>query len=224
MIESLRHFSVACLLALGTAGLTHGTTLVSITGSIDSASGLGMTNFNSAQSAAGESFSLATGFTNLSFIVNLGVVEEEPVPLTAWLTNKIGTGTTAANVLATTTGTPLVSGNYTAFSGLSLSPGTYFLVLSATQQFNNVGWSWSSSPTIATAPGVTFRGQFSNPGNTNDSWNVLAPSYKDFGVLSTDNSFLLQITGTAVPEPGTVVFMGIGIALLLARQTLRPSH
>ena len=180
-----------------------------------------MTNFNTAQSAAGESFALATGFTNLSIIVNLGVFEPDPVPLTAWLTNKIGTGTTAANVLATTTGTPVVSGNYTAFSGLSLSPGTYFLVLAATHQFNDVGWSWSSSPTVTTAPGVTFRGQFFNPGNTNDSWNVLPPSYTDFVALSTNNPFLIQITGTAVPEPGTVVFMGMGIALLMGRRTLR---
>src|SRR3954454_19045850 len=115
MTKSLHRLSVACCLVLGTAGLGHSTTLVSITGPIASDSGLGMTNFNTAQSAAGESFALATGFTNIAISVSLGVFDQDPpVPLTAWLTNKIGAGTNAGNVLATTTGTPQATGAYTA--------------------------------------------------------------------------------------------------------------
>jgi len=225
MIKRLRHFSIACLFAMGTVGLAPGATILSITGPLASSSGLGMTNFNSAQSAAGEAFALATGFTNLSIIVSLGVFEDEPVPLTAWVTNKIGPGTTAANVIATTTGTPLTSGPYTAFSGLSLGPGTYYLVLAAVQQFNNVGWDWTETQTVTTAPGVTFLGQFANPGNTNDSWNVLPPSYGDFGSLQFDNPFLTQISGdpAAVPEPQTIALTGMGMVVLLFHRSRRVS-
>jgi hypothetical protein len=204
-------FALFCLLAAGSGASVQGAILFNVTGPVTSNTGLGETNLNTAQGAAGEEFTLATTFTNVSFSMTL---VGGGIPLTAWLTDKIGNGTNKNDVIATSTASP-GAGVYTPFSGLTLAAWTYFLVFAAVQQPNSVGWDWTGSPTISQAPGVTFVGAFENPGNTNDSWNNPAYTYKDFTAPSTNDPFFGELDGTAAPEPGSLVLAGAGLVLVL---------
>jgi hypothetical protein len=211
-------FALVCLLAAGSAASVHGAILFNVTGPLTSNTGLGETNFNTAQSAAGEEFTLTTTFTNVSF--SMTIDGTAGIPLTAWLTNKIGNGTNKNNVIATSTASP-AAGVYTPFSGLTLAPGTYFLVFAAVQQPNEVGWEWTGTPTITHAAGVAFVGAFSNPGNTNDSWNTAAYMYRDFTTPSTTDPFFGELDGTALtPEPGSLLLTVSGIAALFWKRKL----
>lgn len=80
---------------------------------------------------------------------------------TAYLTTRIGPGTTTANQLASVpfsvTGidTPVLT---TLFSGLTLGAGTYYLVLSSPPN-ESAGWEFGRccpAPPPVTAPGVTL--------------------------------------------------------------------
>ena len=78
---------------------------------------------------------------------------------TAFLTTQLGAGTTTAQQIATTSisTTSTTGADVTLFSGLTLGPGTYFLVVNPTVVgggSNGLGWS-SGSVTITTASGVT---------------------------------------------------------------------
>lgn len=207
---------LVCLLAVVNTASVQGAILFNVTGPVTSNTGLGETNFNTAQGAAGEEFTLATTFTNVSFSMTLA---GGGIPLTAWLTDKIGNGSTNNNVIKTSTASPS-AGVYTPFSGLTLSAGTYFLVFAAVQQPNNVGWDWTGTPTITQASGVTFVGAFANPGNTNDSWNTAAYKYKDFTAPATNQPFFGQLDGTAAPEPGSLFLAAAGMVGLLFRRRL----
>ncbi len=213
---TLTVFVLVCLFAAGNCASVQGAILFNVTGPLTSNTGLGETNFNTAQGAAGEEFTLTKTFTNVSF--SMTIAGTAGIPLTAWLTDKIGNGTNKNDVIATSTASP-AAGVYTPFSGLTLAPGTYFLVFAAVQQPNSVGWDWTGTPTIAHAAGVTFVGAFGNPGNTNDSWNTPAYQYRDFTAPATNQPFFGELDGTLLtPEPGSLLLAGAGMALLLIRR------
>jgi hypothetical protein len=129
-------------------------------------------------------------------------------PIQVYLTDQIGPGTTqAANEIASTQFSPPFSSTaveYPLFSGLTLAPGPYYLVLanSSTPQ----GWAHTASPTITTAPGVAGPSNFivavSDP---------YPPANNTAGAVP----FLFRVTGTeVVPEPASLVTLLIGAALV----------
>ena len=211
---------LVCLLAVAGGACVQGAILFNVTGPAGSNTGLGVAN-GVGQGAAGEEFTLNQTFTNVSFTMTIDGTAG--IPLTAWLTNKIGNGSNKNSVIATSTASP-GSGSgtftYTPFSGLTLTAGTYFLVFAAVNQPNEVGWEWTGTPTITHAAGVTFVGAFGNPGNTNDSWNTPAYQYRDFTTPSPTNSpFFGELDGTpaGAPEPGSLTLAGAGMALLVLK-------
>ena len=84
----------------------------------------------------GVSFTLDHALQNISISVPQLNFEQEGFTGTAWLTNALGTGTTAANVLATNQIAAPPNPNpdfasYTFFTGLNLDAGTYNFFISS---------------------------------------------------------------------------------------------
>lgn len=133
---------------------------------------------------------------------------------TAYLTNSIGPGTTNTNLVAAPssfvvdfTGRVYTQGPITVFSGLTLGPGTYFLVISSTAPDFNSGFAWASAShaqTVVTAPGVD-RG-VDRIGTTQ---GLFAPAYNFQPSLFFESSPLAYIvtgdvnTSNEVPEPSS---------------------
>ncbi len=118
--------------------------------------------------------------------------------LTAYLMNAIGPSATSANEVvapATITGLPASFSNTTLFSGLTLGPGTYYLVLAQANQYISV--QYSSGTPVEVDGTVAFPPAFSPYGSP------IAPT------------ITFSITGTqgvgAVPEPAAFALAGIGL-------------
>jgi hypothetical protein len=136
----------------------------------------------------------------------------QPVSLTAYLMTQIGPGTTVAQQIAFTnfdapanTDTML-----TLFSGLSLSPGTYYLVLGNSQTSTSYsGWEATSTggtPTVVTAAGVTLGDRFGASGELGTISDRAFPPASTWGSF---NNPLLHFQVESVPEPGTFILVAI---------------
>src|SRR5215468_1185930 len=80
---------------------------------------------------------------------------------TAYLTTRIGPGTSAADLLASA---PFTENSSTLewvrlFSGLTLGPGTYYLTLGSPAPCCS-GWGNTFDPTIVTVPGIIYNGSY----------------------------------------------------------------
>jgi hypothetical protein len=148
---------------------------------------------------------------------------------TAYLMSQIGTGTTAAEQIASAgyTAAATAGSLTTLFSGLSLPSGTYFLVLAGPTTPNLNDWEIPPSPVITTDAATTlgsFFGAANNPPNQT-TVNLAYPPGSNFSTLGGDPVF--QVTGTlasAAPEPTTCGFvgtalMGLFIAALRKRRS-----
>ena len=130
-----------------------------------------------------------------------GTFPVPPLSGTAILTNHIGPGTTAANEIASASFTA-PSDTFTdenLFLGLSLTGGTYYLILSANGA-NNPVWAdtISNSPgsSLTTGQDVSFNGFFIS-GDTNAD-----PALDTF--VPDTRALLFSVSGTAaVPESST---------------------
>lgn len=153
------------------------------------------------------SWTQTSSFDNVTVAADLFAVPQAGVTATAWLTTAVGAGATVADQLATTTVT-----SDTIFTGLSLSPNTYFLVISISSGAIAAGWNESTSGTasISTAPGVTVGpsrfGTFLDFPSFGPSENLVA---------NTDFRLLFSVTNTATtPEPGSFLLFATGFLVL----------
>jgi len=127
---------------------------------------------------------------------------------TAYLMNQIGPGTNVANQLFanSVTGTTL-------FTGLTLGPGTYFLVVASP---NNVSATFGTPPLVTTDAGVTLNAPAASPLN---SLALYAPATNFTTFTTTGNHMLFSVVGNAgsssVPEPSTFGILGAGLSGLL---------
>jgi hypothetical protein len=141
-----------------------------------------------------------------------------PATATAFLTNQIGAGTTQlANEVANG---PISISNTTytnvlLFSGLTLGPGTYYLVI---QNGSNLSWggTFGTPTTVQTGAGVTV-------GPTSGfAFGPPAPYAPASTFTNKTTRFLFSVTGNAgaaVPEPalGLLVSAGLGGFLLIRK-------
>ncbi|MCL4813551.1 MAG: PEP-CTERM sorting domain-containing protein [Vicinamibacteraceae bacterium] len=140
----------------------------------------------------------------------------------AWLTAQVGPGTLPGSELAMT-GFLFPASDAaptTMFSGLTLGPGTYYLVLSVDMSSVDVGYrGWRNGATdgnvppsavAATGPGVTF-------GDVLVTALALSnPAYPPASIFGNNYpSVAFSVTGTrreTVPEPTMLVLVGVGVA------------
>jgi hypothetical protein len=141
------------------------------------------------------SWTSTVGFSSVSITAGVGT---DGGAITAFLTTAVGPEEDGADVVATDTFTPGGVGpeTDTLFSGLTLGPGTYFLVLSSPDA---LWYGNQSAPSPTTAAGVTFNGQ----GVANDTTSGAKPPGNTF-TANTNDSLFADVTGTAVPEPGSI--------------------
>ena len=133
---------------------------------------------------------------------------------TAYLMSQVGPGTTTANQLATPFAISLASGltNVTLFTGLTLGPGTYYLLINGGTL--PVGWGVTSTPSFTTDAGISGIAELTLSGGQAG----YAPA-SSFTTPTSGEQFLFTVTGTPVtgsptPEPGTSALIATGIAAL----------
>lgn len=214
-IEKLR--IVTCISLLTLFGLTLGAaTIVSESGSIGPT--IGSVNGGIGLEA---SWTSSIPYTNVSISANLSSGSSTASGSdTFFLTTMIGPGTTTANEIARNTLT-VPAGPQSVipiFSGLTLSPGNYFLVLGG--PFTPaIFWSTSDSPTITTGAGVTFGGTGVASPNCGVCPYVPATTFD----TSSTFHYLFDVSGTAVPEPSSAAFFFVGLLAIAGAALLRSS-
>jgi PEP-CTERM motif len=124
------------------------------------------------------------------------------------LTNSIGPGTTAANVLASQTfSVPVLPATGTTFSmtaSLTLLPGTYYLVVSSPDSAKNNGVVYATSVLPSTVGSVGFALAALPP----DSF-VPSSTFTGFAPVS----ITFDVVGSQIPEPATMLLFGTGMTL-----------
>jgi hypothetical protein len=127
-----------------------------------------------------------------------------------WLTTRVGPGTTPADTIASAafSNVPFAQTTFTSiFSGLTLGPDTYYLVLSANGASPGLGWGYVFPAAVSTAPGVTTDVLL---GNGVADFPPASP-----GLFQNQYAYIAYtITGNPVPEPTTIFLFGTGIACL----------
>jgi hypothetical protein len=197
MIRCMRH---VLLLAPLLAGSVSGTTLYQVTGPEGSAWAANTTQVLYA------SWTQSASFTNVGVSALLG----GSGTASAYLTNQIGAGTTAGNVIASTTLSYPGSSTLTSlFSGLSLGAGTYYLVIGGTGAGD---WPQANPATVTTDASVSANGYgFCTTGSGScDFGFVPASTFVSFGL---DSQLLVTGDAAAVPEPSTA---GTTVVAMLA--------
>ena len=171
--------------------------------------------------AAMASWSQTGTFTNVAIAAEVDPGQPPTVSHTstgtAYLMTQVGPGTTTAEELANTpfsvTGAPFNPTLVTLFTGLTLGPGSYFLVLSAPAD-QTAGWDFAVFPsTPQTAPGVTLTA--TNLSGIEAAYPP-ATSFTD----TFDNILQFSVVGdvaSEVPEPGSLALLLIGGLLLTGR-------
>ena len=212
----LRRFLAAFGVFLGLASLAlpaSATTILSVSGPQGSTLTLGGTH-----QALVASWSSANTYSGVSiaFQSNFG-----PFAGTAYLMTQIGPGTTSSQQVAiasysATSASPSLT---SLFSGLTLGPGTYYLVLTSSSSSSG-GWAtpYGAGPAVVSlAAGVTRGAQLI----VNDSTGVPDLSYfpaSSFSALNAVYDLELEVTASLVPEPSTLSLLGAGLALVVGRR------
>lgn len=197
----------ACLTIVAlAAGLTTpaigSVTIVNIGGPEDAGQ-----NWNSGKAVA-TSFEIASTFTNCTISAPVSGFGAQGG---MWLIREqIGPGTTVGHVVAAeayvSASTPF------SFTGVTLTPGTYFLMLNLTAGF--AVWPASTSATVVTHPdanvGLDFR--------TNATASFAPAS--SFSVLLGQGRLHVNVVGEVVPAPGCAAVLAMS-GVLAARRRRR---
>src|SRR5581483_5940487 len=141
-------------------------TAASVSGPTFFAAGIGQGN---GQQGAAMGFSTTNTLLGVSVTAPISTIAFDGV-VDAYLTRKFGPGTTQSDVVQhVTVNVPVNTSNpnfpqftpVTFFSGLTLSPGDYYLVLAQYgPNTTGVGFVFQGSQTFTFAPGVSFLGTY----------------------------------------------------------------
>lgn len=193
-------------IAVTTTSYLGAATIYSVTGPLIAAGGI------DSQQTIGVSWTQTGGYSDVVISATLEGVPSDL--LTAYLTTKIGPGTTVANEIAHAS---------VAFPGPSLvdlpllnvpllEPGTYFLTLSSSARLGG-SLAETTTPSQMFGPGVVRNGDYytSNPAAYPPGSSVFLPP--PIGGL-----FVFSVAGTPIPEPAYGKLVGTTvIALFLCR-------
>lgn len=141
---------------------------------------------------------------------------------TAYLLNSLGPGTTAANELAPPVGFTTGPSPTPLFSGLTLGPGTYYLLIDSVQ--GQAGWGQANyaSLTEVLDSGVSNILQYQPSGAV--AGFSPATAFTSYDPKTSGNAFAFAVTGdragaaTGTPEPASFgITLAGAAAVLLAR-------
>lgn len=204
--------SVVSLLCALAATSASAATIVSVSGTPAVFIGTAVTAAGWTQTSAYTNVNVSAVLTNASGI-GAGLA------MHAFLTNAIGAGTTVANEIASVgfNLTPGIAQNVSLFSGLSLGPGNYFLVLQPDGGSTGQGGWAAAVPTIVTDGGVTRVG---------DRFSSTAAGYAPASTLNLINQsqqllYSVETANSAVPEPSTAALVAAGLGIAMARRRWR---
>jgi hypothetical protein len=170
------------------------------------------------------SWAQSGSFTNVSVSAVLASDNGQPGATgTAYLMNLIGPSASAANEVTAPNTSISVGGNNSLtedllFSGLSLGPGTYFLVIVPTDfnQVDSLDWDLTNPGSVALGGGVTQ--------NSDEAVSTTPAGFGPASTFATQaNRQLFLVTGDAsqnppppngAPEPSTIATMAGGLIWL----------
>jgi hypothetical protein len=156
-------------------------------------------------------------YTNVSIGANLAIANGLSTGTgTAYLVTALGPSATLLDSdPITVTGNPGLNTMTSLFTGLSLGPGTYYLLINPTDinAADSLDWDGSGTPTQTLDTGVTQQADRMLSGT------VAAPPYDSANIASSSSvSHLFSVTGTpavgvvsGVPEPGTMGMLALGL-------------
>jgi len=196
LAKVFRPVSIACLGLFSIAA--HAETIISVEGpSVGEPLGIG---FNLQVLAVG--WSQSTAFSAVNITADVAGFYPQ-VTVDAWLTTRIGPGTTALDQIAETS--VLVSTDMqpvNLFSDLALGPGTYYLVLSASTVGVWGGTEKASDAVVTSAPGVTRDDRLLAANFYNGLPDYLFPpdsTFQDFPTSFYGYNLVYDVT--SAPEP-----------------------
>jgi hypothetical protein len=164
-------------------------------------------------------FAATIDLAQVGDIISLPSGQDEQVSsigdLTAYITTDIGPDATVADVLASTTlSIPLyITGTVDLFSGLTLDPGTYYLVVAA--PIDTFIYDTSGADTLGT--GVSGVTNYEGSGTPTTAGFEPSDTFTTFEDGKHSN-FAVDLTGTpaSVPEPMSLELLGFSIASVAA--------
>jgi hypothetical protein len=209
----------AALLALMVSSAVQAEPIVSVGEGVPGAVGVG----GPTNQFLAVSWTQTSTFADVVISALIGTNDPSVDQGTAWLTQSIGPGTMPGSEVAQSTVTfpSFGSGSTMLFTGVTLTPGTWYLVLSAPSSTLSLGW-WNGNSTPLTGAGVTMgqtlltAAQFANA--------AYAPGSNFIGQYP---SLAFSVDGreapTTVPEPASLMLTGCGL-LAVARAAHRRRH
>jgi hypothetical protein len=209
----LRKFETIALFALCTTAAQGSSILVSVPKGPTGEPALEAGQF------VAESWTQTNTWTGVSVAAFVNTASAADQGATAYLTTQIGPGATSATLVTQdnlTLPVGLSAPELQLFSGLTLGPGTYYLILASTDTTFNEGW-FNGNGSSVTGLGVTSNGP---PGLfANVTLNAAYPPASTFsGHYGVGYAFDVTGTPSTVPEPKAVTLL---VALLILGASYR---
>ena len=151
-----------------------------------------------------ETWTSTVAFTNVSIGAYVFSGNAANTAATAYLVTQVGAGSSYSTLVSEASLTLPVGDVGTTpelnlFTGLTLPPGQYYLIVATTDSSSNEAWLNGNLPNVVTAPGVTLNGS----GHTAHSVDPVYPPASNFsGTYSV--GFAFDVAGVPLDEDGVV--------------------